>query len=205
MSNGSFGREDFKIVAARIGLVPEEMYLVVCLEKTKAKRLVPSGGEHVEADLPADRVRKVVLSERLLEHVDHLGPNIGLLVVPFKLVSFFLAAIPADRRNVQHPVSELDEGTPLDGNVQIGDVMQHEIDEGFELLFSEIRLQTLGGQQVTRFVSHESVFRKHEIVLVDCTIAQLFRDLGEIRSTDDPYVYRLASQRFHRPQRKPES
>jgi hypothetical protein len=55
------------------------------------------------------------------------------------LVSLLARAVAANRRDVQHPRTELDKGTPLDGEVQVGDVSQSEVDDLFDVLFAKIR------------------------------------------------------------------
>ena len=61
-----------------------------------------------------------------------------LQVVLFVLVPLLSTAISTDRRNVQHPCPELNEGASLNRDVQIGDVMKSEVDNLFDVFFSKV-------------------------------------------------------------------
>jgi hypothetical protein len=69
------------------------------------------------------------------------------------LVSLLARAVAANRRDVQHPRTELDKGTPLDGEVQVGDVSQSEVDDLFDVLFAKKRgnrLQSIREREMQR-------------------------------------------------------
>mmetsp|Transcript_2251 Transcript_2251/g.14934 ORF Transcript_2251/g.14934 Transcript_2251/m.14934 type:complete len:231 (-) Transcript_2251:979-1671(-) len=188
---GPFRGVDFVIVPARIRLVPEEVDFFVLVQVPQAEGFVPSTWEHIEADLSTDGIRQVVVVELLLEHLHHLGTHVRILVVRFERVSFFLAAVPADGRHVQHPVSKLHERPALGGDVQVGDVVQDEVDQRLKLRFAEVRAQALLVQQLAVLVRHQPVLRKHVVVVLRRTGAQLLGDLRRIRSADDAHVHHL--------------
>mmetsp|Transcript_2252 Transcript_2252/g.14943 ORF Transcript_2252/g.14943 Transcript_2252/m.14943 type:complete len:319 (-) Transcript_2252:494-1450(-) len=189
---GPFRGVDFVIVPARIRLVPEEVDFFVLVQVPQAEGFVPSTWEHIEADLSTDGIRQVVVVELLLEHLHHLGTHVRILVVRFERVSFFLAAVPADGRHVQHPVSKLHERPALGGDVQVGDVVQDEVDQRLKLRFAEVRAQALLVQQLAVLVRHQPVLRKHVVVVLRRTGAQLLGDLRRIRSADDAHVHHLS-------------
>ncbi len=56
-------------------------------------------------------------------------PDPSLLIKLFEVIALFLAAVTPNRRHIEHAVPELDERAALDGNIQISDVMQAEVDE----------------------------------------------------------------------------
>ncbi len=68
-------------------------------------------------DLPADGVLEAEVAELRLQLLDHRLPDLVDLVVFFKGIALLLAAVAPYRRNVDHPVAELDEGASLDGNI----------------------------------------------------------------------------------------
>jgi hypothetical protein len=72
------------------------------------------------------------------------------LVVLLKLVAFALRAIATNRRNVDHAVAEFDEraacqtsaqsvkcAVPFDGNVNVSEIVQREVEEFLQAIFSK--------------------------------------------------------------------
>jgi hypothetical protein len=47
-----------------------------------------------------------------------------LEIVLLVFVALFSGCVTADRRDVDHAVAELDKGTALDGDVEVGDVVE---------------------------------------------------------------------------------
>ena len=62
------------------------------------------------------------MTKLILEGLDELGPDTGLLVVRLELVPLRGARVPAHGRDVDHAVPELDKGAPLDGDVEYFDL-----------------------------------------------------------------------------------
>eukprot|EP00962_Isochrysis_galbana_P040635 scaffold14757_cov111-Isochrysis_galbana.AAC.6 len=58
----------------------------------------------------------------------HLVFQIELL----KVVALLARAVAADRRDVEHALTKLDEGAALDRNVEVGEIGQHPVDEPFQ-------------------------------------------------------------------------
>ncbi len=67
----------------------------------------------------------------MVGYMGYHSPDVGLLVILLKLISLFLAAISSYWRDIQHALSEFYEGAALDGDVQICQVVQEEVDELF--------------------------------------------------------------------------
>lgn len=65
-------------------------------------------GENVKTDLTANRKSQSKVQKLLFKLGDHLTPNTMLLVILFKIDSFLDGRVSADRRDVDHTVSELD-------------------------------------------------------------------------------------------------
>ena len=62
----------------REGLVAKKVdIIIISLHKLQTVRLVPAYREDIKADLAANRVRQVVVSKLLLQHLYHLGPEWG--------------------------------------------------------------------------------------------------------------------------------
>ena len=121
------------IIAPLIRLIPKEMYrrkvdtivqLLIRLDMAQAIRLVPARGKHIEGDLPADGIRESDVGKGLFELGDHGGADVVLLVVGFVFVAFGCGRVTADGGHVDHAVAEFDEGAALDGDVEVGDVVQ---------------------------------------------------------------------------------
>lgn len=132
MSNRPLITVNLPIIASRVRLVPEEVNLIVhdaaasllLCHMLEAVCLVPARGEHVERDLTANRVREAEVWERFLELGDHGGADLVLDVVGLVVVALLGGGVAADGGDVDHAVAELDEGAALDGNVEVGDVVE---------------------------------------------------------------------------------
>jgi hypothetical protein len=135
VSDGPVIAVDLPIITARVCLVTEEVNLVVhdatpvlLLRKVvQAERLVPTSGENVKGDLSTNGVCETVVGERFLELLDHGGADVVLDVELLVVVALFNRGVTADGRDIDHAVAELDEGTALDGNVQVGDVVKNPV------------------------------------------------------------------------------
>ena len=121
----------------------------------QAVRLVPASGEDIKRYLAANRVarssqryptplakipagrakgieqggnpRKSQVRELLLQHFDHLLPDMVLLVVPLILVPLVHGRVPANRTHIYHAVPELNKRAALDWNIQIRNVPEQEV------------------------------------------------------------------------------
>ena len=71
------------------------------------------------------------------------APDTCFVIVLLELVTLFLATVAPDGRHIQHAIGELDEGTPLDGDVQVRDVVQHAVNEPLQVVLAQVLLQAL--------------------------------------------------------------
>ena len=91
-----------------------------------------------------------------MDFLDHDFADMMFLVESFVRIALFDRGIPSNGRNINHPSSELDKGSPdagqlvaakrdipFDGNFQVCDVMEAEIDEVLVLLFSQMVNESL--------------------------------------------------------------
>lgn len=76
------------------------------------------------------------MTESLLKDSDKLLADLGVLVVLLEVVSFLCAGVTADGADVDHAVAELDKGSTLDRNVEIGDVVEDKVGELLVLLLT---------------------------------------------------------------------
>jgi hypothetical protein len=92
-------------------------------------------------------------------------PHLRLLVEFLEFVPLLLAAVPADGRHIQHPISELDEGAPLDGNIEICHIVQDEVDQLFELVLPKVLFQALNCKHFGALVRNEAILRERVVCL----------------------------------------
>lgn len=132
MSNRPLVAIDLPIIASWISLVAEEVYLVVFdaapsllfLDVLEAVRLIPTGGENVKRNLTADGVCKAKVGEGFFQRSDHGGANIVLDVIGFVVVALLGGGVTANGGYVDHAAAELDKCAALDGDIEVGDVVE---------------------------------------------------------------------------------
>jgi len=137
------------VVASFLRLVPKKVDLLVVLEVSEAVSLVPTRWKHIEADLSPYRVFESVVRELLLEGADECLPNAVMVVILFELVPLLLGTVAAYRRDIDETSAILQESASLDGNVEVSDVSQAEVDEGLKPLFSHEVLDGLNAPTAT--------------------------------------------------------
>ena len=157
----------------------------------QAVRLVPAGGEDIKGDLTANRVarssqrcptlpakilagrakgieqgrnpRKSQIRELLLQHFNHLLPDMVLLVVPLVLVPLVHGRVPANRAHVYHAVPELDKRAALDWNIQVRNVPEQEVYQLLVLVLAEPSDEGLRCQPLAHPVRGQSVLGEAEV------------------------------------------
>mmetsp|Transcript_19058 Transcript_19058/g.32643 ORF Transcript_19058/g.32643 Transcript_19058/m.32643 type:complete len:201 (-) Transcript_19058:338-940(-) len=165
--NGARAAEDLEIVATLVGLISKEVHGLELLKKLQAVCLVPSLGEHIKADLATNGIGEAVVCEALPQRLHKLLAHASGQVILLKLITLLLTAVAPNRRHIQHAIPELHKGATLDRNVQVSHVMENIIDEGFELVISQMHLEALHSQQLSSLVCHEPVLSKYIVVIVD--------------------------------------
>jgi hypothetical protein len=139
MSNRPLITINLPIIPARIRLIAKEVNLIIhhatpallVRNMLETVRLVPARGEHVKGDLSADGVCEAEVGEGFFERGDHGGADVVLNVVGLVVVALLDRGVAADGGDVDHAIAEFDEGAALDGDVEVGDVVE---DPGEELL-----------------------------------------------------------------------
>lgn len=158
--------------------------LGLVFEVAQAVSLVPASGEDIEGDLAADgetaymlltehrqkqrdefrmgkgkssNIRKSQVAEFLLENSNELLSNLGILVVGLKLVSLLGAGVSADGADVDHAVTELNKGSSLDRDVQVGNVVQDEVGKLLVLVLTNPLDEAVGGERLAQLVCGQAV------------------------------------------------
>lgn len=186
VANGSWVGVDLPVVTTLVGLVAEEVDLLeaLVLHVLKSVGLVPAGREHVKGDLAANGVGQAVVGKVLLESIDKGLSDLVLLVVLFKLVSLLGRGVSAHRRYVDHTVSELNKSASSDGNVDVGQVAQDELDKLVVLVVADPVDERLRRKLLTQLVSGQAVFRKTVVEVLQHALAQLLHLLGQVTATN---------------------
>lgn len=107
--------------------------------------------------------RQAKVAESLAELLDELLANVVLLVVLLVVVALLNAGVAADGADVDHAVAELDKGAALDGDVEVGDVVQAEADELLVLGLAEPADEAVGGQLLAVLVGGQAVLGEAEV------------------------------------------
>ena len=129
------------------------------------------------------------MSKLLLEDGDELLANLGGLVKGSKVVTLLVAGVTANRANVDHAIAELDEGTTLDGDVEVGNVVQAEVGKLLVLVLTNVLDEAVGGQLLAELESLETVLG--EAVVEQGSdrdagrLTELFLLLDEVGATDE--------------------
>ena len=136
-------------------------------EESQTVCLIPSAGEDIEADLPSDAVGEVEVCEPLVHGADHVAADVVGEIVLFEFDSLCLRAVSSDGRHVEHPRAELNEGAALDRDVEVGDVVQHEVDQLLQLRLAQMSLERLCGERCALLERNQTVLREHVVPLGD--------------------------------------
>jgi hypothetical protein len=72
--------------------------------------LVPTNWEKIEADLTTNGALNSKVWEFLVDRCDHILADVVHIVVFIESNSLFLTAVATNRRHIQHPVAEFNEG-----------------------------------------------------------------------------------------------
>lgn len=187
MADGARIAVDLVIIAARLRLVAEKvdfLELVVGFDVPQAIGLIPAVRKDIEADLATDGVREIHIGEFLLKIADHLLAHLVLDVVGGEHIPLLPRALTSNGADVHHAVPELDEGTPLDGQFQLGKVAQHKVEKPLQRLLPKMLDDVLLSHLLAAFNLDESILREYEVELVEDLLAvQLLEHLLQIGTT----------------------
>lgn len=103
------------------------------------------------------------MAEALLESSNELLSNLGIFIKGLKVVPLLGARVPSNGADVDHAVTELDKGTPLDGDIQVSDVVQAEFDELLVGLLANPADEAVRGERLAQLVGRETVLGEAEV------------------------------------------
>lgn len=206
--------EDLPIVPSLKRLIPKEVNRriihtrptrkrLLCLHMLQTIRLIPPMREDIKAELPTNAIRKTIVRKLLLENIDEIPPNIMHLVIIHKLIPLRKRRIPPNRRNVHHAIPKLYKRPPLDRNIQVCHIPEHEIHKLFVFVLAEPADEAGAGKGLAETVGYESVFGKTEIEEggygdVGCAeLFLLFCEVGAADVADGAFVAELGEEGEH--------
>ncbi len=111
----------------------------------------------------------------------------------FVVVSLRLGAVAADRRHVNHAISELNKSASLDGQVEVRDVVQAEVDQRLDVLLAQVAAEAVLSDQLAVLVGHQPILGEAIVHLVDDVLPHLLLLLGQVGAPDDAH-HHLGSQ-----------
>jgi len=86
-----------------------------------------------------------------------------LVYIRFKFLPLLGAGIPANRADVDHTIAEFNEGAALLRNLQVGDVLEQEVDQLLVLLLSQPLDEAVAAKRFAQAESGQSVLSEAEI------------------------------------------
>merc|ERR1712179_360167 len=118
------------IIAPRSSLVSKEVNLLktVFLHELKAESLVPAFGKSINRYLPTHGKLQPEMPKLFLKSFLELEPDLIFCVKLCKLQPFFVRATSPHRAEVDKSCSELYKGPPFGRQLQLGHVLQAEVD-----------------------------------------------------------------------------
>ncbi len=142
--------------------------------------------------------RQVQVSEPLPQLLDEGGPDAVLEIVLLEGEALLEIGIAADRRDVDHAVAELDKGAALDGDVEVGDVVQDEVDELFVLSLADPLDEARARQGLAQLPGRQAVLAEAEVEHArhgPVGGAELLLLLHQVRAAHVPYGDLLPQRR----------
>lgn len=149
-------------------------------------------------------LRQAKVAELLLQHGDKLLANLGVLVEGGESMSLLSRGVSANGTDVDHTGPELDEGAPLDGDVQVGNVVENKLDKLLVRLLANVLDEAVGGERLAELEGREAVLGEAEVKQGGDGdaggLAQLLLLLGQVGTadeTDGALVAQLGQQGEH--------
>jgi hypothetical protein len=107
--------------------------------------------------------RQAKVRESSLDLRDELLANAVLEIVLLVLVALLDAGVTTDRADIDHAVAELDEGTALLGDLEVGNVVQDELDELLVRLLANPLDERRRGERDAHAVCGQTVLGEAEV------------------------------------------
>lgn len=129
------------------------------------------------------------MGKLLLEDSDELLANLGGLVKGGKVVTLLVAGVTANGTDVDHAIAELDEGTTLDRDVEVGNVVQAEVGKLLVFVLANVLDEAVGGQLLAELEGLETVLGEAVVEKGGdrdaCGLTELLLLLDEVGATDE--------------------
>lgn len=137
-------------------------------------------------------VRQSQVRELLLDILHKFLPDTMLQIELLVLVSLLHAGVPANGADIDHAVSEFNECSSLDRNVQVRNVVQDELCQFLVVLLANPFDKAVRGQRHTHAVRRQAILGEAEVEKRrdwDGSRAQLFLLFDKIGTTDEADCY----------------
>ena len=139
-------------------------------------------------NMPGRYSRQAKVGESSVDVVDKLLANAVLEIVLLVLVALLDAGVTTDGADVDHAIAELDEGTALLGDLEVGNVVQDELDELLVGLLADPLDERCRGERDAHAVCGQTVLGEAEVEKAgdgDGSSAELFLLLDEIATANE--------------------
>lgn len=103
------------------------------------------------------------MAKHLLQHSHELLPHLVLIVIRIERQPLLITSIPPHGRNINHAIPELDKSAPLDGDVQIRNVVQTEVRQLLPAVLPDLLDEAVGRQLLAQLVRRQAVLREAEV------------------------------------------
>lgn len=129
------------------------------------------------------------MAKLLAERGNHRFADLGLLIVGFKIVTFLVARVTADGGDVDHAVAELNKRAALDGDVEVGNVVQAEVGKLLPLVLADPLDEAVGRELLAQLVRRQAVLGEAVVEEGDngdaSRLAELLLLLDQVGATDE--------------------
>lgn len=113
--------------------------------------------------MSVDYSRQSQIGEFLAQDAHERLADLVRLVVDLVGGALVVARVSANGADVDHAVAELDEGAALDGDVEVRDVVQDELDQLLVLRLADPLDEAVGRERHPELVCREPVLREAEV------------------------------------------
>jgi hypothetical protein len=129
------------------------------------------------------------VAESLSESLNKLLSHLRVLVKGLEIIALLGAGVSANRWHIDHAVAKLDKGSALDGDVEVGNVVQAEVGELFVLVLADPFDEAVAGHGLAELVGRQAVLGEAEVEEGGDGdaggLAQLLLLLDEVGATDE--------------------
>mmetsp|Transcript_93130 Transcript_93130/g.266026 ORF Transcript_93130/g.266026 Transcript_93130/m.266026 type:complete len:280 (+) Transcript_93130:318-1157(+) len=191
---------DLEVVAALVRLIAKKVDLLELGHVLQRERLVPPLRKHVERNLPSDGEGQIEVGKLSLHRGHHRRANVVLAVINLERVALLLRAVAADGAHVEHAGAELDERAALARQRDVGEVLQHPVDQPLQVVLAEVGSDRLLADLDAVLERHQPVLREAVVEHAEHILAELLLLLLQVRTaheTDRHLGAKVGEERQH--------